>query len=107
MRLARFKTAARRNILARYPVESLGTVDALLDKIADRAADARTVIDSAAYLEQSFDSQLADDAAQLGAELAATAPELRRKIAFVHACVEQAAREGRNTRDVLAERIPP
>jgi len=110
-RLAKFTAAARRNILVRSS-ESAEVVDAILKTVLQRAEDARTVIRSNSYLERAFDSQLADENAQLersGADeaLLASAPEIRRKIVFVHACVEQAAREGRPAREVLAERLPP
>jgi hypothetical protein len=108
-RLARFTAMARLNILART-TESPESVDWILRTVIGRALQARTTIRSAAYLERGFESQVADDEAQLergGAELVATASEMRRKIAFVQACVEQATREGRRARDVLAERLPP
>jgi hypothetical protein len=107
--LGRFAAIARRNILNRT-AESPEAVDLILRTVIARAAEARTVIHSPAYLERGFDSQIADDAAQLergGAELVAAASEMRRKLAFVRECVEQAAREGRSARDVLAERLPP
>jgi len=75
-------------LLART-TESPEAVDAILARVIARAGDARTIIHSPVYLEHGFDSQLTDDAAQLGADLAASAPEMRRKIALVHACVEK------------------
>jgi hypothetical protein len=111
VRLTRFTATARKNILART-TESPDTVDVLLQAVVTRAADARTVIHSAAYLERGFDSQLADDAAALecyeaAPDLLKAAPDLRRKIAFVQRCVEDAARSGRRASEVLAERLAP
>lgn len=107
-RLAKIAATARRNILSRT-TESAESVDFILRTVIARATEAGKLIHSPAYLERGFDSQIADDAAQLErhlAELVAEAPEMRRKIALVHAWVEQAAREGRTAREVLAERFP-
>jgi hypothetical protein len=104
-RLDRLTVVARQRILART-TEAPETVDAILETVKARAADARAVIHSAAYLERGFDSQLADDAAELGPELASRAPEMRLNIALLHARVEQAAREGRPARELLAESLP-
>ena len=111
VRLSRFTAIARKNILART-TESPDTVDMLLRAVITRATAVRTVIHSPAYLERGFDSQIADDAAALeryeaAPDLLKAAPELRRKIAFVHRCVEDAVRSGRRANEVLAERLAP
>ena len=111
VRLGRFTAIARKNILART-TESPDAVDMLLRAVIARATEARTVIHSSAYLERGFDTQVADDAAALegyeaAPDLLKAAPELRRKIAFVQRCVEDAARSGRRANEVLAERLMP
>jgi len=103
------RATARRNILARSN-ESPEVVQAIIDHVWERADAARTVIRSPWYLERAFDSEIAHHAAQLerdAPDLLASAPEMRRKIAFVHAVVEQAAREGRSASAVLAGMSPP
>ena len=90
-------------------------VDAILKLVINRT---RGIIYSAAYLETAFENQIADDVADLQGcrpavladydpDLGKAAAEMRAKTAFVRWAVEEAVRQGRAARDILAESFPP